>query len=85
MKQQTKTNFVMWVPAYRSFLASFYNSGLPHCGAWRWSRTITRRFFRPVLRTASKLSRHMLDANEKFGGLEPTYRLFNRQLLYQMS
>lgn len=32
MKQQTKTNFVMWVPAYRSFLASFYNSGLPHCG-----------------------------------------------------
>lgn len=85
MKQQTKTNFVMWVPAYRSFLASFYNSGLPHCGAWRWSRTTTRRFFRPVLRTASKLSRHMLDANEKFGGLEPTYRLFNRQLLYQMS
>ena len=85
MKQQTKTNFVMWVPAYRSFLASFYNSGLPHCGAWRWSRTTTRRFFRPVLRTASKLSRHILDANEKFGGLEPTYRLFNRQLLYQMS
>ena len=85
MKQQTKTNFVMWVPAYRSFLRSFYNSGFSHCGAWRWSRTITRRFFRPVLRTASKLSRHMLDANEKFGGLEPTYRLFNRQLLYQMS
>ena len=85
MKQQTKTNFVMWVPAYRSFLASFYNSGLPHCGAWRWSRTTTRRFFRPVLRTASKLSRHMLDANEKFGGFEPTYRLFNRQLLNQQS
>ena len=32
MKQQTKTNFVMWVPAYRSFLTSFYNSDLSHCG-----------------------------------------------------
>ena len=85
MKQQDKNCLVMWVPIYRSFLKGFYNSDLSHCGAWRWSRTITRRFFRPVLRTASKLSRHMLDANEKFGGLEPTYRLFNRQLLYQMS
>ena len=86
MKQQDKKNcLMMWVPAYWSFLRSFYNSGFSHYGAWRWSRTTTRRFFRPVLRTASKLSRHMLDANEKFGGLEPTYRLFNRQLLYQMS
>ena len=73
MKQQDKNCFgMMWVPAYRSFLRSFSNSGFSHCGAWRWSRTTTRRFFRPVLRTASKLSRHMLDAKEKIVGLEPT-------------
>ena len=33
MKQQDKKNcLVMWVPAYWSFLRSFYNSGFSHCG-----------------------------------------------------
>ena len=44
MKQQTKTNFVMWVPAYRSFLTSFYNNGLSHCGGTGWSRTTVLGF-----------------------------------------
>ena len=34
MKQQDKKLFeMMWVPAYWSFLRSFYNSDFSHCGA----------------------------------------------------
>ena len=34
MKQQDKKNcLMMWVPAYWSFLRSFYNSGFSHYGA----------------------------------------------------
>ena len=40
MKQQDKKNcLVMWVPAYWSFLRSFYNSDFSHCGGDNWNRT----------------------------------------------
>ena len=69
MKQQDKKNcLVMWVPAYWSFLRSFYNSGFSHYGGTGWSRTTVLGFsdrranrvrHRPIFSLPMLLTRRM--------------------------
>ena len=73
LKPDSEFSYVMWIPVVGLFDRVFNKqSPIRLCGAWKWSRTTTLRFFRPVLRTASKLSRHILDPKERIVGLEPT-------------
>ena len=85
-ENQQKQRSMMWIPDVGLFDRVFNKQPpIRLYGAWEWSRTTTLRFFRPVLRTASKLPKHILDPKERIVGFEPDYTLFNRQLLYHMS
>ena len=50
MKQQDKKNcLVMWVPAYWSFLRSFYNSDFSHCGMKPMASLVETIGIEPIL------------------------------------